>query len=350
MANKVVEAMDEGKELTEINENQFNIASDVTDADKLEQQMRDQYDPNSKTAETNAPVEGEVTDATTKPQELEATTVEAEETEAQAEVEAETQAPAEQPKKVRPWSELRKTRKENKTLTEALEQERLERRRLEDRFKVIEQRLAPVQPTKETKIPEFTQDPLENLRLTAEQLAQKQAAMEQMQAVTTLQAQINADEMSYSQQHPDYTEARDWLIQQELNDAATVFSAFPEEQRNQFAVNLVNQRRAILIAAAKDAGQSVADLAYKLAHTRGYKPKATEAAATPTKPAPQVAREKVLAAKERQAVADSSIASVGASPAIKKTLTKDDIMNLSEADMDKLADAHGDDWSITQVA
>ena len=193
---------------------------------------------------------------------------------------------------------------------------------------------------------------LENLNQRTDLTAKQLQEINQRLAIQQIQAEINADEANYTKDVPDYTEARDWLLDQERRDALTVFGGLPEEQRNLFANNLVDQRRSILIATARETKSSVADLAYKVAQARGYKSKASSAAEVKSevKPAPVVAREKVLAQKEREAIASGSLSQVGASPNLDRKISREDIMSMSEKELDQMADKYGDAWTEEQVA
>lgn len=275
--------------------------------------------------------------------------LESPEVEAEEEGEEEHEAEAEpEAKKPRPWSELRKTKKENKVLNDELQAEREARRKLEERFKVVEQRLAPIQPKNEQQVPEFTADPLANLDRRTGMTQQQIEQLNQQMMAMQLQNQINADEANFSQSHPDYTEARDWLLEQEMKDAQTMFKALPEQQRDIYARNLVDQRRSILIATARETGQSVAELAYEVAKSRGHAAKSAKPdapiVAKKDDPSPEASRERVVRAKAKETQAQASLASVGSSPTPKSKLTRADIMAMSEKEMDAL-EAQNPNWS-----
>ncbi len=340
----------EDNEKIEINENQFTVGDEPA-LDAEEAEARANFNPETKIAtkvEVDAP---EIADAV-KPQVIDGSgkditpPEEAEEAEAKVEVEAEHKPEGDAKPKVRPWSELRKTRKANDQLMTELEQERKARRDLENRFKIIESRVAPIEKSSDNKIPEFTQDPLANLDKRSDLTAKQLQEINNRLMIQQLQTEINNDEANFSKTQPDYIEARDWLLEQERGDAMTIFGALPEEQRNLYAENLVNQRRSILIATARETKQSVADLAYKVAQSRGFKAKVAEAkpAAEPPKSAPVIAREKVLAQKERETQANASLSTVGATPNLNRVLSRDDIMSMSENELDMMADKYGENW------
>lgn len=357
-------------------EDNFIGADEDASMAELEQKYRAQdngnafepavFDPNSKTTETAAPVEGEtkVIDGSGKDVTLEsqpeAAPEDAEEQDAKAEIEAEhaeeapaiEEKPAEKPK-IRPWKELRQAKRREEALTNELEAEKQARRNFEERLRVIESRTQPVQQQRapQQQVPEFTKDPLTNLDQRTDLTAREVQELKQRLQIQQLQQEINADETNYSRQQPDYIDARDFLINRELDRARLVFRALPEPQREQYAAAMVNQRRAILIATARESGQSVAQLAYDLAKGEGWDPlmakNRTEGLATngkvEAKPAPEKAREKVLAQKERNQQASASVGGLGKTPTPKKALTRADVMNMSEAEMDAL-DAQNPNW------
>ena len=321
----------------------------------LEAQMQADLNPNSQHIEAHVDgsekpgdtqrINGESgeeiknTNLGTEPKEAE----EAEEQEAKVEVEAEAKPEEGEAKpKVRPWSELRKTKKEKALAEQRAEQAELRARQLEERFKVLESKVAPVDPNSRPKVPEFTQDPLAHLKGATDVTQQELAQVRQMLQAQQLQAEINADENNFSKDHQDYTQARDWLLDQEYKDAQLIFRALPQEQRDQYANAMVNQRRSILIATARDTKSSVAQLAYEVAKQRGFAAKVATEVAKPNDTnlaisAADQAKAKVQNAKARDTQANSSLSSVGQTPNVKKALSRDDIMAMSEEELDKLS-------------
>ncbi|MDE2232848.1 MAG: hypothetical protein KGJ90_01835 [Patescibacteria group bacterium] len=328
--------------------------------DALEAGMRagstgDALNPNSKTTETTVEVgapetsgETQVIDGSGK-EVKEPPVEEKEEVEAKQELEAEQAEP--EPEKVkpkiRPWSELRRTKKEKDRLEAELAQERQRVTRIEEEFKAIKAKFSPATETKEPEVPEFTKDPLGNLHIR-EGMTEKQLG----ELRTELQAQrlkeaINEAEAAYTREKPDYVEARDYLLNRELERARTLFRALPEAQREQYAIASVNQRRMLLIATANEGKESVAKLAYDLAIADGYQPKSAtngnvEAAKADT------AKEKVKLQAKREEQSRASLGATGKGAGSKGALTRDDILNLSEADMDKLA-AQDENWDAGVV-
>jgi len=261
---------------------------------------------------------------------------------------------------------------------EAVEREGRLRRLLKDqerRNKELEARLAEQQAPKTDeppKDPTYEDDAAEYLRRRSEQLEQRNNQLEARINAKEQQDQLRRAEDDFSRQHPDYFKARDYLIKNEVEEwelsglaeqhQATLANSIREGRRNpNFRaytdhVNRVAQQDDVIEAAERN-GRSVEDEAiyqtardtyinqrgqgmvpakvYALAQRRGYQ---VEQAA-PQRDSSDVARQRVLQAKEISAATNSlsnaSTAS-GSGSGPKVIRSRNDILALEDAELDSL--------------
>lgn len=253
-------------------------------------------------------------------------------------------APPEQRGKRPTWKMLRQAEQDRKALEERLT--RAEQDREADRRR-LEQALNPTPPAQDTPgvTRPFTQaeltalredDVIEYSRVVSEMsIAESRAAQAQtaqLQRELVVRDQIN----DFKVRQPDYTEAVQYLETRER--ARLVASGIPE----QFVEPMLIQRTGMLIEAATQQKRNVAEVAYAVAVADGWAAPAapTPLAAVPpvlppSTPASQTPQDKVLASLQRSRAAEGSIGSIPGSSGARPMITREQIQNASQADMDR---------------
>ena len=175
-----------------------------------------------------------------------------------------------------PLAALHEERTRRKEMAQQIEQMRAQQA---ERDRIIEQRLAALVQSQQPKPPEFDENPAEHLRhqlqtvqqsqqATAQQIeawnqAQQRQAMEQQ-----LAQQVVAQEAAFVQTAPDYNDAVKYLFQARVRELAV----FGVEQDQAMAKASEELRQHAFWAASR--GQNPAEMAYRIAESRGYQRKA----------------------------------------------------------------------------
>lgn len=217
------------------------------------------------------------------------------------------EAPQAEEKKFIPLSELAKERERRRELQQRIENERVERARLEERLNILAQQMQPRQ--QEAPTPSFEEDPAsyllhqsERTGQTVEQLQRQLAERQEYERQQYEQQQFigsyKQQAAQFAQQNPDFREAyAHWVtnIKEELADAGVTDPQAVVRELQGFERNIV--------AKAMQDGVNPAERLYKLAQRRGYK----------RAEAPQAADKMATIAKGAQAARSLSSAS-GAAP------------------------------------
>jgi hypothetical protein len=279
--------------------------------------------------------------------------------------------PAEEPQRTRDdaaWKRVRLLEKELKELREAREKP----------------------PEKPAGPPAFDDDPALNLKARADALEGEVVRLRAENQQKQQDDAVRAQEAEFSVVKPDYKQALAYLETTEVNEwqesgAATAYvrqlqsavaagrrgdtafkgyadhvdkvAAQPHVQQmaakdgrdpDDVAMFLVardtylTSRRQLVRQGAEATGRNPAEIAYKLAEKRGYKP--TAPVTEPAKPAqesPEAARQRVLAQKEITAATNSlsESATVVAGPERHVLRNRNDVLNLDEASLDALIES-----------
>jgi len=257
----------------------------------------------------------------------------------------ETQAPEEKPQHTRPWTALRQAQREKKQLEEKLAQQEAELKKLRE---------ASIPAEEEEEV-----DPLTRQQKEIEALRQRVERNEQMSQAARAAQEIDNEEQKFVKEHPDYFDAirhiekvhykefaltgqlqakTDELIRDHadvIEQNAQKFKIDEHEVAEKLAFTmLMDQRKAFFANANRG---RVAESAYELAQTYGYQP---QNGAAPKQEKEQVSRDRVLRAKEQQALT-SSISSMQSSGGgrDRKITSRAQLMALSEAERDAYIDS-----------
>jgi len=151
--------------------------------------------------------------------------------------------------------------------------------KVNERLAIVAQSMAqgparqPAQEQRQIEIPDINTDPIGHFQAKNALLEQKLAEVDQFRKQQTQQTEqttqlqrvgeaVRNAEVEYTKTVPDYPKAQEYLMQQWIAEADA--AGMPHEQ--------VIRARALEIAAvAGQRGMNPADLAYKLAGSRGYK-------------------------------------------------------------------------------
>lgn len=251
-------------------------------------------------------------------------------------------------KKDFPWAQFKRAERERDQLQARMAQLEADRAAEQARLDQLRQAISPQQtpqpwtptsgrvPTPQELDTLRNEDPLEYSRVVAE-LARTQVEQvaQQQQAIQT-QFMVRNQIDEFKRQHSDYEDAVRHLEQQEIKRWQA--TGLPDDQ----IPAMVQARAAMLVDLALRSGKSVPELAYAVAQADGWAPPS----ATPA-PAPngngQTPQERV---KASQAKTQATMASLGTVPSSGSTSrpglpqTVDDIMALTEAEMDRLDREH----------
>lgn len=175
----------------------------------------------------------------------------------------------------------------------ALQEERAERKQLRDRMQQMEQQqtaliqriLASQQPAQQQEqqiqIPDYATDPVGHLRAKNDllerqlrqvtehvvgQTQQQQQFTQQHTAQMQIQHHLAADEAAFRQKAPDYDNAAAFLQQSRAAEYRALGMTNPMEIQQALQQDVM-----AMISIAQRNGTSVAEAAYNLAKTRGYK-------------------------------------------------------------------------------
>lgn len=221
-----------------------------------------------------------ITDVIGEPVEIERDEPQAEPPEQPQEAQAEPEQPeAPHEQKTVPLPALHEERAKRRELQAQLQAERERVAAMEARF---QERLSmlqrAMQPQKE--VPSIDENPVGHLKHSIEevkaetqraneQFQQWQEQQKQAQIIQAAASRVNAAEAEFTQQKPDYNEALNYYRAQRARELMA-FSGLDEDQaRQQVGRELVEG--AIAHAAQ---GRNPAEIAYRLAEARGYKPQA----------------------------------------------------------------------------
>jgi len=174
-------------------------------------------------------------------------------------------------------------------------------------------------------------DPTEYARVVAEaarhdaQITQQQMAL--MQQQMTVRSQID----DFRKATPDYDDAVKHL---EARETARLKAAGIPDQ---YIQGMLQERAGLLIRSAMQQGKTVPQLAYEVAKADGWvAPSAQVAPAVAPAQAAQTPEQRVAASKAKSAAAAGSIGNIPGSASSRPTITREDVMGMSEAEMEKL--------------
>jgi hypothetical protein len=177
-------------------------------------------------------------------------------------------------------------------------------------------------------------DPTEYARVTSEMsMRQSQATQQQIELMRTqmvIREQIN----DFRKTATDYDDAVKHLETREL--ARLRAAGIPENM----VQPMLEARAGMLIQAALQQGKPVPMLAYEVAKADGWVSPSAQAAVVASDAAvasvAQTPAQKVAASKAKSLAAAGSIGTIPGTAAGKATFSRDDVMGMSEAEMDRL--------------
>lgn len=185
-----------------------------------------------------------------------------------------------------PLPALHEERQRRRQLQAELQAERQARTEMEARVQArldaLQQSVAPRQ-----QVPSLEENPVAHLKYSIDQVrdvatqnqqsfAQWQAQQQQVQQVQAIASRVTAAESDFVARRPDYHDALGYYRSQRAKEIAVVSGVDEDVAMQQVARELVEG--ALHHAAA---GRNPAEIAYRLAETRGYKPKAQQATVSP---------------------------------------------------------------------
>jgi hypothetical protein len=135
---------------------------------------------------------------------------------------------------------------------------------------------------------------------------------------------------------PDYREALQFLEEREKGRWLAL--GWPEAKANEFVLLRAQQ----VIESCLNHGKNVGEVLYEVAKLEGWQtPVTTETDVAPSpvptnSPDSASPRERVLASQNKSKIAKTSLGAVTGSPATKPTLTRADLLALTEEQMDRL--------------
>lgn len=183
------------------------------------------------------------------------------------------------------------------------------------------------------------------------QLARAEAQQQQFSSM--VRNQID----DFRRSTPDYDdairhlEARETARLQAAGIPATTTPHAPDPSGVCCISHGLQARTGLLMQAAIRMGKSIPQLAYDVAKAEGWTaPSAAPPPPTAPHTAPLTPQEKVRAAQEKSTAATGSVGNI---PSVgvghKGPITRDDILSMSEKDLDRLSDELGEDWYKTVV-
>lgn len=166
--------------------------------------------------------------------------------------------------------------------------------------------------------------------------ADAQAAQEQVH-IAQLQNTVRADIDTFRRGHADYDDAVAYLEQREV--ARLTAMGIPSVHLNA----MLQARAGLLVQAAINQGKRVPDLAYATAIADGWTVPGGDDASPAVKSSASPA-EKVAASKARTKMVEGSLSNVPGSSASKASYSREDVMNMTEKEMDKLSATNPNWW------
>jgi hypothetical protein len=147
-----------------------------------------------------------------------------------------------------------------------------------ERDRIIEQRLAALVQAREPQPPAFDENPAEHLRQQLQTVQQSQQAtaaqitawnqqQQRAQIEQELSHRVVAQESTFASEFPDYNEAVNYLRQARVRELAV----FGVDQEQAIAKAGEELRQHAFWAASR--GQNPAEMAYRIAESRGYQRK-----------------------------------------------------------------------------
>jgi hypothetical protein len=236
--------------------------------------------------------------------------------------------PAEAERKNVPLAVLREEREKRQEIQNKLEETRRTMAQMEGRFQQLVQGLQQQgqQQQPQPQAPTPDEDPIGLLRQMAAEREQTRQASAQQQAKAQFEQHVGALEAQYMQANPDYREAAEFLQTRRLADLEAMGIADPHRRHAALYEETVG-----LAANAIASGKNPAEVAFNLARTWGFQPKAQRQEQTVG-----AAEQKIEAAQRGQAASRSLSSGGGSSP---QGLTLEAVANLSDEEFSKLSDA-----------
>ena len=210
--------------------------------------------------------------------------------------------------------------------------------RFEERMAAMQAAFQPQQPQQPAQMPDPTVDPLayvQSVGQTAVQTQQQMQEFMQRQEAQQREAQVRgwaaAEEQKFiAEKAPDYYDAVKFLVESRAGELAAM--GLPQDQINR---TLMMEKDNMLVHAVQT-NQNPAELAYKVAQTRGFKRPEPAAAAAPVEDAS--ARVETIERGQRLAV---KVPSNGASPS---GMTVERLLEMPAGEFDAWISRHPKQW------
>lgn len=219
----------------------------------------------------------------------------------------------------------------------AMHAERVRRQDAERKLAELEERVAKFEAAQPKPEPEPVPDPITEPEKynewvqgqsskTAEEVRQLREQMQQQQQQQRVASAVQRSEVDFAAKTPDYYEALDYVVKSRRAEFE-MWGATPEE-----AEQKVQQEIWSTAENAVRMGMSPAEMAYRIAGSRGYR-----RAETPAQNSAQDAEAAKVAALAKAQENASSLAGTGG-PAAGGGMTAEDMANMSQSQIDKLSD------------
>lgn len=218
-----------------------------------------------------------------------------------------------------PFHALHEERTKRKEIQDKLDAQSQHMARMEGRFQQVIQGLQQAQQPPQPRPPTVEEDPIATLRALAAEREQQQAYSQQEQTRAQFEAHVGGLEQQYMRTNPDYPEAAAYL--QQRRDADLQAMGITDAGRRHAALW---QEAAGLAANAIQAGKNPAEVAYNLARSWGYQPKAQRQAP---------AEQRIEAAQRGQQASQSLSGGGGTAPG---GLTLEALARMSDEDFAKV--------------
>jgi len=254
-------------------------------------------------------------------------------------IDAEKAAPAEKIETVEepvkeakevPLAALQEERERRKAAEAATRQAELNQARLDERLKIINDRLNP--PTKPREIPDPDKDALGALKATTEEIKlfrefqqRQQDETQQRNYAQDIMARASSAEAEFMKQNEDYGVASVFLKKSRQAELEAIGKQPLEIQQ------ILTQEGLLLADAALKQGKNPAELIYNLAKSRGYSRQTTVVAAQPVTDAEKLAK---IAEGQK---ANTSLGNVNATPP-KPQMSGKDLLAMDDEQFEKWLD------------
>lgn len=177
-----------------------------------------------------------------------------------------------------PHGAFHEERQKRKEVEQRLEQERVNRAKLEERLNILAESVRQRQEREKPQIPAFEEDPANHLRMQTQMEAERITRLEKALAQREQQSRADAEDknfvtsyqakaIEFSAKTPDFKEAYNHILRSRIEDYKVM--GHTEEEALRFTLN---DERAIASNAMKR-GLNPAEVIYNLAKRGGYAPR-----------------------------------------------------------------------------